>query len=175
VIPAGRHNLARPIFVSRSQSVALQNCDNICAVTAEHRRHSSRGHRSGSSHSAATFPHENHGLFGSDDMCGGGGSYLANAVTSSNTDPGECFGGVGEQAQQRHQARSHDEWLSHSRVSNRVLITRGPVRDQIDSGNGAKPAQPVFEVRQLQPRCQEAGDLGALSGGHNRQHGLSLP
>jgi len=81
----------------------------------------------------------------------------------------------GEQAQQVHEAGADDQRLRDGGVADGVGIRRRAVLDEVDSGYGGKPLQAFANAWDVQPRGEETGRLGALTGRNDNKHGRSLP
>ena len=82
--------------------------------------------------------------------------------------------GEREQLEQRHQTGGDDERLGHRGVADGLGVGLGAVGREVHAGAGGQPVQPGPDGRQLEPRGEEAGGLGALSGGDDGEHPSTL-
>ena len=82
--------------------------------------------------------------------------------------------GCGKISSARDQPGGDQQRLRDGGVADRLRVGLGAVVHQVQAGAGGQPAQPVLEVRQLEPGREESGRLGALTGSDDDQHLPSL-
>ena len=80
-----------------------------------------------------------------------------------------------EQAEQADEPGAHDQRLGDGSVFDGVGVGGGPVLDKIDAADHRQPFEALAHPRDVEPRSEKAGTLGALTGRDDYQHALSLP
>ena len=83
-----------------------------------------------------------------------------------------CVGVEVEDGPQAGQRRGDQQGLRDGRVADRVRVGRGAVGDQVEAGRAGRPRDRLGDGRQLEPRGEHAGGLGALTGADDDEHVL---
>jgi hypothetical protein len=80
-------------------------------------------------------------------------------MARARSNAAESVGGMGKKLEECDQASADQQRLRNGRVADRVGIGISAVLDQVDFGNGRQPLQASSDLRQLQPRAEEAWSL----------------
>ncbi len=131
---SGGDDLAGPVDVGRGEAVLLDGGKDGVGVTAEHRGHAGLGDRSSCRHGLAALADEDHRLLGRHDTGRRRRSDLADRVSGTDADLAESVSGVGEEAEQRHQAGRHDQRLGDRGIANRLGVGLGAVVHEVEVG-----------------------------------------
>ena len=100
------------------------------------------------------------------------------AVTPTTLLRGDAEGVVGaevEDGPQARQRRRDEQRLGDGGVPDGVGVRRGAVGDQVEAGRAGGPRDRLGDGRQLEPRGEHAGGLGALTGADDDEHATTLP
>ena len=82
--------------------------------------------------------------------------------------------GAAEERVRRGDPRGHEQRLADGGVADLVRISLRPVVNEVEIDDGGPPRQPVGNVRQIEPRMEEARCLGALAGSDEYEHSPTL-
>ena len=126
-------------------------------------------------HGATAFADEHHRLLGADHACRGGGGELADRVAGSDADLAVRVRGVREDGQEGDETGADKQRLGHRGVADLLRVGLGAVAHQVQSGAGGEPAQALGHSGELEPRAEETGGLGALSGRDDDEHPSTVP
>ena len=121
-------------------------------------------------HRLAALADQHHRLLGGDHPGAGRGGDLADAVPGDRADARERVGGVREQVERGDQAGGDQQRLGDRGVADRVGVGLGAVVGEVEAGDRGQPVEPRGEGRVLEPGREEAGGLGALTGGDDDEH-----
>ena len=156
-------------MLAGGEAVRLEGGQHLVRVAAEHGRHAGGGDRTGLCHGAAAVATSDDGLLVGDDPGERGGRELAHRVAGEDgTRAGEVSPG-GEERRGGDEPGGDDERLRDRGVLDRVGVGLRAVCDEVETGGLAERGQLLTRsVRVLEPRGEEAGGLGALSGADDR-------
>ena len=161
---AGGHDLTGPVAVGRVQPVRRERGDHLVRVTAEHGGHPGRLQRAGGGHLPPAYAGERHGGLGRQHPGQRGGAQLTDAVPGDQPDVvhGQVLGG--------EQRGGDQQRLGTGGVLDLVRVRPGAQVDQVHPGQRRPPAQTRLGAGEVEPRREEAGLLGTLSGREYGEH-----
>jgi hypothetical protein len=135
-------------------------------LAAEDRGHAGGRERTGCGHLRAAAGRERDRLDRREGPGHGGGSQLADAVAGDH-----ALDAVGEAepAADDH-AECHQQRLGDGGVLDLVGVGGGAEALEVEPGDLAELGQLRADARQLEPRGEHAGGLGALAGGEHSDH-----
>ena len=178
---ACRDHLAAAVHVRRDEAVLGESREHLVRVTAQHRAHAGRGRRRGAGHRGAAHGDEAQGLVVGQDARDRRRGELTDRVAGGH--PDDVLGGDVERlvraevedGPQARQRGGHEQRLRHGGVADGVGVRRGAVGDEIQAGRAGGPRDRLGDGRQLEPRGEHAGGLGALTGADDSEHPTTLP
>ena len=168
-------DLAGTVDVRGRQPHSVAGGDDGVGISAEDGAHARRRAGGGIGHSGSALAHKHHRLLGGEYSGAYGCGDLADGVAGAGADRGICGGWVREQAQQADEPGAYDQRLGDGSVFDGVGVGSGSVLDEIDAADHRQPFEALAHARDVEPRSEKAGTLGALTGRDDYQHALSLP
>nr|BFF13852.1 hypothetical protein GCM10025699_51550 [Microbacterium flavescens] len=161
-------DLAAAVVVGGREAQLVEPREQLGLVASEDGAHAGLDQGGGVGHGASALGDEGHRVGVAQHVGDGRGGELADGVAGDAGDLRTVD--AGEERVGGEDAGRHDERLRDGGVADGVGVGRGSVGDEVDPCSVGERREAVGELGVGQPRFEESGFLGALTGRYDNDH-----